>query len=209
MCKRFEGEIIRGVISDGRLFPGIARTRNGTTQNFGERIVKGGKLIQECDFTIIPPERSWYSKEIDGVWHWVEGCDHCNGNVKDFGSYVRCDKHDVCVDCGIDRVNASKTKGIAGVGAVWGCAGGWRCNDCQQERDAIRLSEAESRIIPEEDYDEWDFYSEDEAKCPWCQAEISTDESYDADGEAHECDECQREFTLTAMHSVTWTTKRI
>lgn len=209
MCKRFEGEIIRGIISDSRLSPGMPRTRSGITQNFGERIVKGGKLIQECDFTITPPERSWYSKEIDGIWHWVEGCDHCNGNVKDWGSYVRCEKHDVCVDCGIDRDNASKSQSIDGMGAVWGCAGGWRCNDCQEVRNAKRLAEAESRIIPEEDYDEWDFHSEDAAKCPWCQAEICTDESYDADGEEHECDECERNFTLTAVHSVTWTTKRI
>lgn len=205
MCRRHEGELIRGVINDSRLFPGINRVRAGSKQYFGERIVKGGKCIQECDFEIIPPQRSWYAKEIEGSWHWVEGCDHCNDNVKDWGGYIRCEKHDVCVDCGIDRHKASKSESS---GAVWGCSGGWRCNDCQEDRNAKRLAEAEARIPPDDEYDEWDFYNEDEAKCPWCKAEVNTDESYDAESEECECGECERKFKLTAVHSVGWTTER-
>ncbi|EHH8686809.1 hypothetical protein J0840_005018 [Escherichia coli] len=117
MSNRIDGEIIRGVINDPRLFPGIKRSRAGASQLFGERIVKGGKLIQECDFELTPPVKSWYSKEIDGVWHWVEGCDHCNGSPQDW-AYCRCEKHDVCVDCGIDREHASTSQTIAGMGAV-------------------------------------------------------------------------------------------
>ncbi|VEB97369.1 Uncharacterised protein [Cedecea lapagei] len=203
MGDRFEGEIIRGVINDTRLFPCIERVRSGFVQKFGKRIVQGGKCIQECDFEITPPERSWYSKEIDGVWHWVEGCSHCNGNPKDW-DYVRCDKHDVCVDCGVDRDNAEKSTS----GAVWWCSGGWRCNDCQERINKKRLAEAESRIVPDDEYDEMDFWREDEARCPWCKAEISTDESYDAYQEEHTCYECERHFKLTAEHSISWTTIR-
>lgn len=203
MGDRFEGEIIRGVINDSRLFSGIERVRSGKVQMFGKRTVQGGKCIQECDFEITPPERSWYSKEINGVWHWVEGCSHCNGSPKDW-DYVRCDKHDVCVDCGVDRENAGKSTS----GGVWGCRGGWRCNNCQEQIDRNRLAEAEARIIPDDEYDAMDFWREDEAKCPWCKADISTDESYDANHEEHQCHECERHFKLTAEHSVSWTTIR-
>lgn len=203
MDDRFDGEIIRGVINDPRLFSGIERVRSGKNQLFGKRIVQGGKCIQECDFEITPPERSWYSKEINGVWHWVEGCSHCNGSPKEW-DYVRCDKHDVCVDCGVDRENAAKSTS----GAVWGCSGGWRCNDCQDQINRQRLSDAEARIVPDDEYDEMDFWHEDEALCPWCKAKISTDESYDAHQEEHTCYECERQFKLTAEHSVSWTTIR-
>ncbi len=203
MNDKFEGEIIRGVINDDRLFPGIERIRSGIIQQFGKRIVQGGKCIQDCDFEITPPERSWYSKEINGVWHWVEGCSHCNGSPKEW-DYVRCDKHDVCVDCGSDRESAAKNTS----GAVWGCSGGWRCNDCQEQINSKRLADAEARIVPDHEYDEMDFWREDEARCPWCKAEISTDESYDAYQEEHKCHECERYFKLTAEHSVSWTTIR-
>ncbi|WP_449555237.1 hypothetical protein [Lelliottia amnigena] len=203
MCDTFEGGIIRGVINDSRLFSGIERARSGKVQMFGKRIVQGGKCIQECDFEITPPERSWYSKEINGVWHWVEGCSHCNGSPKDW-DYVRCDKHDVCVDCGVDRENAATSTS----GGVWGCRGGWRCNNCQEQINRKRLAEAEARIIPDDEYDSTDFWHEDEAKCPWCKADISTDESYNATQEEHQCHECERHFKLTAEHSVSWTTIR-
>ena len=203
MDDRFDGEIIRGVINDPRLFPGIERVRSGIVQQFGKRIVQGGKCIQDCDFEITPPERSWYSKEIDGVWHWVEGCSQCNGSPKEW-DYVRCDKHDVCVDCGVDRKGAAKSNS----GALWGCRGGWRCNDCQEQINRKRLADAEARIVPDDEYDEMDFWHEDEARCPWCKAEISTDESYDAHQEEHTCYECERQFKLTAEHSVSWTTIR-
>ncbi|MBS9488157.1 hypothetical protein KIP80_06315 [Citrobacter braakii] len=198
MSQRIDGEIIRGVINDPRLFSGIERVRSGRVQMFGKRIVQGGKCIQECDFEITPPEKSWYSKEIDGVWHWVEGCDHCNGEPKEW-AYSRCQKHDVCVDCGGNRKSTT---------TAWGCSGGWRCNDCQEQINRQRLAEAEARIVPDDEYDEMDFWHEAEARCPWCKAEISTDESYDAYQEEHKCYECERHFKLTAEHSVSWTTIR-
>jgi hypothetical protein len=40
MCKRIDGEIIRGVINDPRLFSGIERVRSGRVQMFGKRIVQ-------------------------------------------------------------------------------------------------------------------------------------------------------------------------
>ncbi len=66
MSNRIDGEIIRGVINDPRLFPGIKRSRAGASQLFGERIVKGGKLIQECDFELTPPVKSGTQRKLMG-----------------------------------------------------------------------------------------------------------------------------------------------
>lgn len=50
------------------------------------------------------------------------------------------------------------------MGAVWGCRGGWRCNDCQEKINQERLAAAEARIIPDDEYDELDFWRRDEAR---------------------------------------------
>ncbi len=131
MCKRIDGEIIRASLTT------LDSSQESNVSEAAEfRCLESGlsrwKVHPECDFEITPPERSWYSKEIDGVWHWVEGCDHCNGSPIKW-AYVRCDKHDVCVDCGVDRERAAKSPCIDGIGAVWGCSDGWRCNDCQEQ----------------------------------------------------------------------------
>lgn len=211
-----KNEIIIGPINDVRLKPGIERSRNGKLQQFGPRIVRGGKEIQSCDFSIEPPERHLYALEVDGNWMWVNGCTHCNQNGEKL-SYVVCDEHDRCQCCRVQRNEAIKipprSEWDQGGGA-WGSRDengvfGWTCHSCHEAKEAARRAEALERIIPDEEYDELSFWQEDEAKCPWCSAAICTDESYDADGEAHECDECGHSFSLTAEHSVSWTTKRV
>lgn len=211
-----KGEIIIGPILDLRLKPGIERTRNGSIQQFGPRIVRGGKEIQACDFSIKPSERNYYALEIEGKWMWVNGCGHCNQNGEKM-SYVVCDEHDRCQCCKVKRDEATTTPPRSEWdrgGAVWGSRDdrgvwGWMCHACHEAKEADKRSKALARIAPDEDYDEWDFYHADSAKCPWCSAEICTDESYDSDDESHECDECGNPFSLTAEHSVTWTTKRV
>ena len=63
-------------------------------------------------------------------------------------------------------------------------------------------------IIPADDYDEWDFWLVDVAKCPWCKSDVYTEDCHDAELEINECGECGNEFTLTAEHHISWTTKR-
>lgn len=210
------GEIIIGPINDPRLTPGLYRSRNGSTQHFGERIVRGGKVIQECDFSLTPPAKHLYALEIDGVWLWVNGCGHCNNNGEKM-SYQVCEDHDRCQCCGTKRKDAvaipprneydsgNAMHGTRNDNGVWG----WTCHPCHERQEALSREAALARIVPDKDFNESDYEYEDEARCPYCDAEICTDESYDADGEKLECDECGHAFTLTANHSVTWSTSRI
>ncbi|MDO6406293.1 hypothetical protein [Pantoea phytobeneficialis] len=216
MERTSKGEIIIGPILDLRLKPGMERVRNGRVQQFGPRIVRAGKEIQPCDFSLQPAEKHHYALEIEGKWMWVNGCGHCNQNGEKM-SYVVCDEHDRCQSCRVKREDATtippRNEWDSG-GGVWGSKDengvwGFTCHACHAAQEAEKRAEALARIVPDEDYDEWDFYSEDTAKCPWCSAKICTEESYDADGESHECVECGRSFSLTAEHSVSWTTKRV
>jgi hypothetical protein len=196
------GELIIGKIDDSRLTPGMNRIRSGSTQQFGDDWHKP-------DFTLSNPEKHFYALEIKGVWMWVNGCGHCNKNGEKM-SYVVCDEHDRCQSCNTKRVDAIGNK----EGAVWGSRDsngvwGWTCHACHENEQASIRAEALSRIAPDDEYNEMDFWREDKAKCPWCSAELCTDESYDADAEKCTCDECGNSFTLTAEHSVSWTTKRV
>ena len=204
MCQRTANNgIIIGEINAPRLKPVIARMRSRSSQQFGSD-------WHYPEFKLAPPAKHIYALEVNGVWLWVNGCGHCNKNGEKM-SYAVCEEHDRCQGCNIKREDAMKIPDSSN--GVWGSCDssgvwGFKCHTCHEaERSAIR-SAAEARIPDIEDFDEWDFEMEDEAKCPWCSAKLCTDESYDADDETHECDECGNEFTLTAVHSVSWTTKR-
>lgn len=207
MNRTDEGEIIHIPVNDPRLKPGMHRLRSGHVQMFGERIVCGPNK-QECEFEIIPPKKSWYALEVNGVWMWVEGCDICNGHRKDY-SYKRCEDHDRCVDCGVKLAQASKSKGITGMGAVWGVRGGWICNDCHQKVEAQSLAEAESRITERDEDEETECSMEGDPTCPWCGSTREAEgEDYGADDEIHECGKCHRSYSLTAVHMVYWNSER-
>ncbi|MCK8571306.1 hypothetical protein [Yersinia ruckeri] len=65
-----------------------------------------------------------------------------------------------------------------------------------------------SRIPDDEDFFAHEFECCYEAKCPYCSAEIETDNRHDANGELLKCNECGHSFKLTANYEVTWTTER-
>lgn len=197
-----DNEIIIGEINDLRLLPGMSRVRSGSTQQFGDD-------YHNPILKLTPPKKHFYALEVKGVWMWVNGCGHCNQNGEKM-SYVACEEHERCQGCRVKRIDATCNPS----GAVWGSRDsngvwGFKCHPCHEAEVAAIRTAAEARISDAGDFDEWDFEMEDEAKCPWCSAELCTDESYGADGESHECYECGRGFTLTAVHSVSWTTKRV
>lgn len=203
-----KNEIIVSPINDARLKPGMNRSRSGTTQLFGG-------TTHEPEITLTPPEKHLYALEVKGVWMWVNGCGHCNQNGEKM-SYVVCEEHDRCQCCGVNRKDAitipPRSEHDIG-GGVWGSRDGngiwgWTCHTCHKAEEERVRSEALARIADNTDYNEWDYFSEDVAKCPWCNAKVDTEESYDADGDELTCDECGHSFTLTAEHTVTWTTKR-
>ncbi|WP_145566606.1 hypothetical protein [Yersinia aleksiciae] len=213
--KTDKGEIIIGQINNPRLMPNMRRCRSGKTQQFGERVIEGGKLIQECDFSIEPAEKHIYALEINGVWMWVNGCAHCNQNGEKM-SYQVCDEHDRCQSCNAQRKNAlgipPRDEHDSG-GGMWATVTvdgtwGWTCNSCYEKQVEEIRATAIARIPNDEDFDEWDFKYQSNAKCPYCSAEVDTSDRYDSDEESIECCECGNSFKLTANHEVTWTTER-
>ncbi|EKN4181949.1 hypothetical protein, partial [Yersinia ruckeri] len=198
-----KGEIIIGQINDSRLTPNMPRVRSGRSQLFGLRIAKGGKPIQECDFSIEPPEKHIYALEVNGIWMWVNGCGHCNQNGEKM-SYQVCDEHDRCQSCGIQRKDAIGIPRGSAEDGVWG----WTCHPCKESQNAEKKAAALSRIPDDKDFFADEFECCYEAKCPYCSAEIETDNRHDANGELLKCNECGHSFKLTANYEVTWTTER-
>jgi hypothetical protein len=195
--------LVRGFLNDPRVQPGMKRTRSGPHQHFYEEVSRR-KRVALYDFTIPSPQKSWYAQEIDGVWCWVDGCDKCNG-VHENHCYIRCEKHDVCVSCGIGREQAAVNKN----GAKWGVRGGWQCETCHESARQIRLAAAEARIRERDENEETECFFESEPHCPWCGFKMDDDgENNSAVSQIEECPDCERQFKLTAEHSVNWSTER-
>lgn len=204
------------LINDPRLDVYTQRVRNGTTQTFYhgsdprdfERYREEGgpschsiKMHDKPDtLHIKPPEKHVFAELIDRQWHWVNGCAECNGKPRSSMTYIECEKHNVCACCGIARSQLTE--------APWGREGGWACKTCAEIEGAARKDAALKRVADYE-YNECDFYSNDEITCPHCKAIIETEsEDYECNDDDRECYECGNTFELTAVHTVTWTTKR-
>ena len=203
------------LIDDPRLRDYTKRTRNGSKQvfytgsdsrDFDRYRSEGGHKDQNVEMhdkidtiNIEAPERNYYSELIDGEWWWVNGCAECNGEPRDWSTYIECDKHNVCRTCAIHR---SKLTDIP-----WGGKSGWQCKPCADVEHEIDKEEALA-VMPDE-YDEWNYQGLDEIKCPHCNYEFSDSfESADDSEEDHECPRCNNTFIVTAEYSLNFTCKR-
>ena len=185
-----------GLVNDPRLTPELQRTRSGSTQEFRART----KMSFTPDFSIKPPERHIYAEIISNVWHWVNGCDECNGKESRY-TYIKCVKHDVCVHCKSPRNECEQPH--------WGAANGFLCSSCHTINEAERKLAILERINSFE-YNEIDFWGEPKITCPYCKEKVDPDsEDYEANDAEVKCHECENTFKLTAEHSVSWTTKRM
>jgi hypothetical protein len=115
------------LINDSRLTPTMERTRNGRTQMFRERNKDDRSFInsENCDVELKHENKEMYAELIEDKWYWVSGCSECNGEPRG-GSYIECEKHDVCKCCGTSRKEFE--------GAVWGGTKGWTCFPCEEEK---------------------------------------------------------------------------
>ncbi|CAN7376589.1 hypothetical protein [Pseudomonas sp. GL-B-26] len=174
------------------------RTRSGNTNiwNYASNGVPHRNGLPEV--RVDPPEVGLYAERIDDSWYWVSGCARCNDNGERW-SYVVCDKRNVCRLCSTHRSKLTE--------APWGHPDGFTCKPCQDAEDAKAKAEALAKVA-ESDYDEWDYRSQDECKCPHC-ATVMHLESEDYGDKSMDCDTCGGQFELTTEYSVTFTTKVI
>lgn len=189
-------------INDSRLSSDMERVRAGSTQLF--RVPKRGDLSfinnENADVVLIPPEKHIYAELIDGTWHWVNGCAECNGQPRDWMTYIECDKHNVCRTCQTPRSEIS--------GPAWGGKHGWQCDACNtREHEAEKAAALEA--MPD-DFCETDYRYMDSIKCPYCDAKHDETDMHSAidHEETVECWRCDNEFTVSGEVSVTWTTSR-
>jgi hypothetical protein len=188
-------------IKDARLTPTMERTRNGSQQLFREK-------AKQCDraFTtkgnacavIEPPERHLYSELIDGKWHWVNGCAECNGNPRDWMTYIECDKHDVCRTCTTPRKD---------VASAWGGKQGWQCGICHDTEYQAAKKAALNRA-KDIGHDEYDCLSESEIICPYCATKQSSDDRHESE-KGVECHTCGGIFDLEIEYSPSYSTSRV
>lgn len=184
-------------INDSRLTADMDRIRSGPTQLFYSH---GDRRTPVA--AIEPDEKHYYAELIDGVWCWVNGCAECNGQPRDWMTYIECDKHNVCRTCKTPRSQLKE--------APWGGEHGWQCKPCADiEHEADKS--AALAAMPEE-HDEMDYHFEDKPRCPYCDLEFEVD-SEEIDGmlgieKERECGRCDHIFTIEAEMSITYSTNR-
>lgn len=178
----------------------IHQCRNGHKTEFSPPRKKGKDTGEPL---VIQGPLGWKAEKRNGVWFWVCDCPDCLGN-KETWAYLKCDAHNVCVECGIHRRDLTETP--------WGHRNGFMCQPCSKAIKAAAL-EAQMDKFKEADYRDYDFEYNDEIKCPHCGKEHEPDvDDYgcgDGDEGEYECHVCDKTFK-TVMHiSVTWSTSKI
>jgi hypothetical protein len=180
------------LIVDDRLTPELKRVRSGKTMQFYDNDKRDRELL----FAIEAPLPELFAELIDGIWHWVNQCDECNGKEAVW-SYGKCDKHDVCITCSTPRKELKDTP--------WGTRGGFQCKPCADAIDIANKIEALTSVADKE-FDSWDFISQDKPLCPHCESEIAYESSEISDGE-DTCAVCNGTYKLTIEYDPQFTTE--
>ncbi len=117
---------MKKLINDKRLTPTMERVRSGRTQLFRERNKDDRSFIgsDNCDVSLQHEIKSMYAELIDGQWYWLNGCAECNGEERDWMTYIECEEHDRCRTCNTNRKDIK--------GSVWGGKEGWQCKPCHE-----------------------------------------------------------------------------
>lgn len=203
------------LINDNRIIDYTNRTRSGGEQVFytgnderdwerykaeGGTSKHGVEMHDKADtIRITHAERHLFALLVDGQWWWANGCAECCGRERGAWTYTECEKHDVCRSCHKPRAEFKES--------VWGGMNGWICNPCQAaEHEADK--QAALAAMPEK-YDEWDYYSLDEPKCPHCNQELVDHELHQAQGEEVTCHRCDNTYSVTAEVSVNYTMAKL
>ncbi|RLC69235.1 MAG: hypothetical protein DRH97_00045 [Chloroflexi bacterium] len=124
-------------------------------------------------------------------------CYVCEGNTPTWIDHDRCEKHDVCLTCGINRKDLKEPP--------WGDEKGFVCKSCEEQTvkdkvDSFQATEPE----------EMDLYSNDKIICPNCGEEHESDgEStafYSEDSHDFDCGECNTTFVVETRMSFSYQT---
>lgn len=127
----------------------------------------------------------------------LNGCAECNGEPRDWITYIECEKHDVCRTCKTPRSEIKDTP--------WGGKNGWQCKECKDIAHEKEKSEALSAMA-EKEYNEIDYLSNDKIICPYCDTEKSSDDFNESDDT--ECHVCDNIFSVEVEYTVSYSTSK-
>lgn len=123
-------------------------------------------------------------------------CYVCEGTKPESIFSHRCEKHDVCISCGINRKDLDE--------APWATIGGFICKRCEENRINDKIEKFQK------DNEGEDEFFDDVIICPYC------GEKHEADGEdsafysdgdhKFRCADCQNEFDVNTYVSFSYTT---
>lgn len=106
----------------------------------------------------------------------------------------KCEKHDVCNNCGVKRKDLKKPP--------WGKKHGFICVPCENKRRKKAVDEFQAQ-----EHDDFDFMYNDEIVCPWCGYKYNPEDTYD-DCE-QECPNCAKTISIEIEHHMTFSTARV
>lgn len=137
----------------------------------------------EPEISLEPPIKGLYAERFDDGWYWVCGCGGCLGELNKH-SYILCDEHDRCIDCGTHRDDLTDIP--------WhGYYVGFQCRPCHEKEKAERKAEAIA-AAKAKNHSEDDCKDTDKIICPTCASvhprdDINTSGLYPV--KCHVCDE--------------------
>lgn len=184
-------------IENDQLTSDMNLTRSGSTmlfrKDYGDRKFTG---TDNADVVIESPRPELVAELIDGKWYWFNDCPDCNGTDKAW-AYVKCEKHNVCVTCGVKKGDIE--------GTVWGHRKGFRCDRCQKELDERARVKALQKVS-EKEYDEWDYQYTDNLLCPHCGTKQYHEMSDGEPPSEETCETCGGKFSVEIDYSWTYST---
>ncbi len=120
-------------------------------------------------------------------------CHVCDGTKpKPFPN--RCEKHDICEDCGTNR---SELKEIP-----WGTRAGFRCQPCETAKIQKKIADFQA-----EEHRPYDFEYNHNIKCPYCGYEYDPEHPEECDGEI-ECGDCGNAILVEVHYEITYSTSK-
>lgn len=118
-------------------------------------------------------------------------CSKCE-NEKSFYPTNLCDKHNVCLACGIKRADLKEIP--------WGKVLGWQCKPCE-------LTERKAGIEKRQT-DGFDHEYTDEVVCPHCGYEFSDSWEMGDNDDGMDCPDCEKTFSMERIVTCEYSTDK-
>lgn len=188
------------LIDDSRLTPTMKRIRSGRTQLFREPNKDDRSFIDNdnCDISLEHKNKEMFAELIDKKWYWVNGCAECNGDPRDWMTYMECEAHDVCRNCKKSRADLPEDT------VAWGGKNGWQCGICK----ATEIQSEKNNYIWSEDKTSY----ESNVICPHCgykhESDGESSHFYEPGEEQIECGYCSESFKVETFVETSYTTTK-